>query len=241
MTPISVVSSTSSALKPSTPRKYSAPIDGIHGAARRTASSRPAAVVPEPQRQRDDEPPRANRFAIQRMASALLLRTKSSSSAPTSGVNRISDSSGKSAALIIHSSDRRDCGPQPNAEYRYSSRTRTRRTHQQRVVLDETGLQPAEEEARSPAPRADKIHQHRPRCTCRSCARPTPTWVSAPGRSPRRPRHADRTPRVRARRPWSRQRRWRRRVRRRSTCSSAGGEAPRTSAPSRSDVSGLTT
>ena len=55
MNPIIVVSRISSVLKPSTPRKYSAPIDGIHGSALHELELGALRVVPEPQRHRDDE------------------------------------------------------------------------------------------------------------------------------------------------------------------------------------------
>ncbi len=61
MNPIIVVSRISSVLRPSTPRKYSAPIDGIHGSALDELEVGLLRVEPEPQRHRDHEPDEGDR------------------------------------------------------------------------------------------------------------------------------------------------------------------------------------
>ena len=79
--------------------KYSAPIDGIHSYRSTNCQS---GLVLSSQNQSGSEttnPTTANTFAIHRMAFCLL--TKSSSTAPTSGVNMISDNSGKLAVLLM--------------------------------------------------------------------------------------------------------------------------------------------
>ena len=99
--PIKVASRISNALNPSTPMKYSAPIDGIHSCRSTNCQS---GLVVSSQNQSGSEtrkPSMANTFAIQRMAFSLF--ANSSTTAPTSGVNMISDNSGKSAVLLMSS------------------------------------------------------------------------------------------------------------------------------------------
>ena len=79
--------------------KYSAPIDGIHSCCSTNCQS---GLVVSSQNQSGSEtrkPSMANPFATQRMAFGLL--TNSSTTAPTSGVNMISDNSEKSAVLLM--------------------------------------------------------------------------------------------------------------------------------------------
>ena len=92
MTPIRVVSSTRSALNPSTPRWYSAPMDGIHGSRSTNCQySAPAGSNENHSGSDTRKPAPAVTFAIQRMVSSLRLSTNSRITAPASGVNMISD------------------------------------------------------------------------------------------------------------------------------------------------------
>ena len=93
--PIRVASRISNVLNPSTPRKYSAPIDGIQSCRSTNCQSGPVVSSQNQSGSETRKPSMANPFATQRMVFGLL--TNSSSTAPTSGVNMISDSSGKSA------------------------------------------------------------------------------------------------------------------------------------------------
>ena len=89
--PIIVVSRISSVLSPSTPRKYSAPIEGIHGA---RSTNWKSAFCESYQNHNGIEiakPTNATTFAIHRMAFSFCLGTSSRSSAPASGTNRMRD------------------------------------------------------------------------------------------------------------------------------------------------------
>ena len=101
MTPISVVSRISSALKPSTPRKYSAPIEGIQ--ARRSTNCQPASCVSYQNHSGSEtrKPAPAVALAIHRIRSSWRRSVSSRSTTPTSGVKRISDSKGNPAALLM--------------------------------------------------------------------------------------------------------------------------------------------
>ena len=92
MAPTSVVSRISSVLKPSTPRKYSAPIEGIHVARSTNWKSAFCGLYKNHNGIEMTKPTNATRFAIQRMASSLRLLTSRRISAPTSGVNRMNES-----------------------------------------------------------------------------------------------------------------------------------------------------
>ena len=76
-------------LKPSTPRKYSAPIDGIHGARSTNWKSAFAGLYQNHSGTEITKPMNATMFAIQRMAFSFRLFTSSRSNAPASGVNRM--------------------------------------------------------------------------------------------------------------------------------------------------------
>ncbi len=78
-------------LKPSTPRKYSAPIDGIHGARSTNWNSGFCGLYQNHSGTETRKPTSATMFAIQRMAFSFCLLTNSRRSAPASGVNRMSD------------------------------------------------------------------------------------------------------------------------------------------------------
>ena len=68
MKPIIVVSRISSVLKPSTPRKYSAPIDGIHGARSTNWKSALCGLYQNHSGTETTKPTNATMFAIQRIA-----------------------------------------------------------------------------------------------------------------------------------------------------------------------------
>src|SRR5512139_2377331 len=78
------------------------------------------------------------------MAFSLRLFTNNSRIAPASGVKRTSDSSGKLATLLIDCTSvaARSPDQQVDAQAREDAEH-----HQQRVVLDEAGLNPPEHEA----------------------------------------------------------------------------------------------
>ena len=99
MEPINVASRISSALKPSTPIRYWAPIDGIHSC--RSTNCQSGVLMSSQNHSGSDtrNPSPANTFAIQRIAFVLFLFTNSSSTAPARGVNMISDSRGKSSGV----------------------------------------------------------------------------------------------------------------------------------------------
>ena len=89
MDPIMVVSRMSSALRPSTPRKYSAPTDGIHGCRSTNWKSPLCALYQNHRGTEIRKPMRATTFAIHRMAFAFSLLTSRRTSAPASGVKRM--------------------------------------------------------------------------------------------------------------------------------------------------------
>ena len=92
MNPISVVSRISSVLKPSTPRKYSAPIDGIQGARSTNWKSGFCGLYQNHSGTEITNPTSATMFAIHRMAfSFCLLHEQQRAARPTSGVNRMSE------------------------------------------------------------------------------------------------------------------------------------------------------
>ena len=100
MTPISVVSRIRRTLNPSTPRKYSAPMEGIH-CSRSTNCHSGFAESYRNQSGSDTRKPTATvTLAIQRITSSCRFDTNSSTSAPASGVNRINDSRLESALLM---------------------------------------------------------------------------------------------------------------------------------------------
>ena len=91
MNPIIVVSRISSVLRPSMPRKYSAPTDGIHGWCSWNWNCAPCGLYQNHSGTEMTKPMKAVTFAIQRMAFSFCLLTSSSTSAPASGVNRMSE------------------------------------------------------------------------------------------------------------------------------------------------------
>ena len=101
ITPISVVSRISSTLKPSTPRKYSAPIEGIHGSRSTNWKSGFAESYRNQSGNDTRKPTTTVRLAIQRITSSCRFGTNSSTSAPTSGVNRINDSRLESLFMTV--------------------------------------------------------------------------------------------------------------------------------------------
>src|SRR5687767_2871640 len=127
MTPISVVSRIRSTLKPSTPRKYSAPIEGIHGSRSWNWYSGFCGLYQNHSGTETANPATANRLAIHLIAFSLRLLTKSSRIAPASGVNRITERMFDIdlSREQVHGHERE------NADQ-----------HQERVVLHQPGLQP---------------------------------------------------------------------------------------------------
>ena len=101
MEPINVASKISSELNPSTPIRYSAPIDGIHSCRSTNCQSGVAMSSQNHSGSDTRNPSPANPFAIHRIALVLFLFTNSSSTAPARGVNMISVSRGKLAVLLI--------------------------------------------------------------------------------------------------------------------------------------------
>src|SRR5207249_10999321 len=91
MQPIIVVRRISSALRPSTPRKYSAPTDGIHAARSTNWKSLTDGLNQNQSGTEIAKPSNATTFAIQRIAFAFSFGTSRRSSAPAIGVNRMSD------------------------------------------------------------------------------------------------------------------------------------------------------
>ena len=100
MDPNIVASSTINVLKPSTPRKYSAPTDGIQGRRSTNWNCASCELYQNHSGTETTNPANPNRFAIQRMALPFSFGTNSSATAPTSGRKRISDSSGKCATFV---------------------------------------------------------------------------------------------------------------------------------------------
>src|SRR5581483_10681058 len=98
--PNSVASSTISELNPSTPRKYSAPTEGIQGIRSTNWNCESCALYQNQSGSDTMKPAKPNRFAIQRMALPFSFGTNISRAAPTRGRNRIRDSSGKLAAFV---------------------------------------------------------------------------------------------------------------------------------------------
>ena len=91
MNPIIVVSRIRSALRPSTPRKYSAPTDGIQGSRSTNWKSPLSGLYQNHSGTEIANPTSATTFAIHLMAFAFSLLTSSRTSAPASGVNRMSE------------------------------------------------------------------------------------------------------------------------------------------------------
>src|SRR3989442_14296095 len=89
MQAILVVRRISSALNPSTPRKYSAPTDGIHGARSTNWKSAFCGLYQNHSGTETANPMNATTFAIKRMAFSFCLFTSSRMKAPASGVNRM--------------------------------------------------------------------------------------------------------------------------------------------------------
>src|SRR6266498_3333179 len=87
--PIIVVSRMSSVLKPSTPRKYSAPTEGIHGARSTNWKSGFDGLYQNHNGTETTNPTKATMFAIHRIAFSFCLLTSSRIRAPASGVNRM--------------------------------------------------------------------------------------------------------------------------------------------------------
>ena len=128
MDPIIVVSRISSVLRPSTPRKYSAPTDGIHGARSTNWKSALCGLYQNHSGTEMTKPMNATMFAIQRMAFSFCLLTSSSSE--RAGERREQNDRKVVASYSPHE--------QINADEREDAEQ-----HQQRVVLHETGLQRA--------------------------------------------------------------------------------------------------
>ncbi len=91
MNPIIVVSRMSSALRPSTPRKYSAPIDGIQGNRSTNWKSPLCWLYQNHSGTEIAKPMNATTFEIHLMALTFSLLTSRRTSAPASGVNRMSE------------------------------------------------------------------------------------------------------------------------------------------------------
>src|SRR5262249_9741170 len=136
--PKRVASSTSRQLKPSTPRKYSAPIDGIQGARSTNWNCGSCGLYQNHSGTDTRNPAKATRFAIHRIVFPCSFGTNSRTEAPTSGRKRTSASSGKCAEFVTSLPHE-----QINAQKRKHAKQ-----HQQRVVLNQSGLHPPEDEAR---------------------------------------------------------------------------------------------
>ena len=91
MDPIIVVSKINNAAKPSIPRKYCAPTDGIQGSFSTNWNSGFCASYQNHSGTEIRNPTNATTLAIHRIRFSLCLLTKSSSNAPRSGVNRMSE------------------------------------------------------------------------------------------------------------------------------------------------------
>ncbi len=91
MNPNIVVSRISSVLKPSTPRKYSAPTDGIQDARSTNWKSAFCGLYQNHSGTEIAKPASATVLAIHRMASSFCLGMNSRNSAPASGVKRMSE------------------------------------------------------------------------------------------------------------------------------------------------------
>jgi hypothetical protein len=89
MDPIIVVSRMSNVLKPSTPRKYSAPIDGIHEARSTNWKSALEGLYQYHNGTETAKPRKATTLAIHRIVFSFRLSTSSMSKAPASGVKRM--------------------------------------------------------------------------------------------------------------------------------------------------------
>src|SRR5262249_30026192 len=143
MKPIMVVNRMSSTARPSTPRKYSAPIDGIHGARSTNWKSAPDGWYQNQSGRETAKPISATMFAIHRIAFSFRLSTNSRIAAPASGVKRMIES--KCWFISPHE--------QINADEREDADE-----HPHRVVLHESRLQPAEPEAAFLADAPDEVH-----------------------------------------------------------------------------------
>ena len=91
MNPIMVVRRIRRALSPSTPRKYSAPIEGIQGSRSTNWNSPLPGLYRNHSGTEIRKPTSATAFAIHLMALTFSLLTRSRISAPASGVKRISE------------------------------------------------------------------------------------------------------------------------------------------------------
>src|SRR6476659_9549681 len=89
MNPIIVVNRMSNALKPSTPRKYSAPIDGIHEARSTNWKSALEGLYQYHNGTETTKPMSATTLAIHRIVFSFRLLTSSMSNTLTSGVKRM--------------------------------------------------------------------------------------------------------------------------------------------------------
>src|SRR4029434_2080047 len=92
MNPIIVVSRMSNVLKPSTPRKYSAPIDGIHEARSTNWKSALEGLYQYHNGTETAKPRKATPLAIHRIVLSVRMSTSSRSKAPASGVKRMIES-----------------------------------------------------------------------------------------------------------------------------------------------------
>ena len=101
ITPISVVSKIRSVLNPSTARKYWAPIEGIQSACSTNCQLASSLSYQNHSGSDTRKPSPTKMLAIHLIRFSRCRFTNSRTPTPTSGVNRISDNSGKSAALFM--------------------------------------------------------------------------------------------------------------------------------------------
>src|SRR5215471_1516906 len=142
MKPIIVVSRMSSTARPSTPRKYSAPIVGIQGTRSTNWKSAPDGWYQNQSGTDTAKPMSATMFAIHRIAFSFRLLTNSRSTAPASGVKRMIESK----CWFISPHEQIDADEREDAD-----------EHPHRVVLHEARLQLAEPEAAFFADAADEV------------------------------------------------------------------------------------
>src|SRR5581483_526729 len=157
MDPIIVVRRMRRTLKPSTPRKYSAPIEGIQGARSTSWNAGSSGLYIHQSGTDTRKPARATMFAIQRIAFTFSRGTSSNARAPASGRKRMSERRWviKSVARAFRRALRR-ASPQKQI---HAHERENPEQHQERVILHEAGLQAPEPEAALFASPADEIHE----------------------------------------------------------------------------------
>src|SRR3990172_7104758 len=130
MKPIRVVSRISSTLKPSTPRKYCAPIDGIHACRSTNWNSGLCTSYQNHSGSDTRKPANVTMLAIHRIPFSCFPLTNSSKTAPASGVNRTIDSKGR--FVIVD-----PWGPCPHEVDPWGPCPRAARSPRQQIQTDE--------------------------------------------------------------------------------------------------------